>query len=53
MIRGCEFREDKPQIALGEKVRRAIITDNTFKGKQLIENKSSLSFNIANNASEQ
>ena len=32
LVRGCEFREDKPQIELGPSVRRAVITDNLLKG---------------------
>jgi hypothetical protein len=28
LIRGCEFREDKPQVTIEKGVRRAIITDN-------------------------
>jgi hypothetical protein len=40
IIRGCEFRENKPQIELGEGVRRAVISENVFKGKTRIENKS-------------
>jgi hypothetical protein len=35
LVRGCEFRENKPQIELGESVRRAVISDNIFKGKAL------------------
>ena len=33
VIRGCEFQEDKPQIELGEKVHRAVISDNLIKGQ--------------------
>ena len=32
LVRGCEFKEDKNQVYLGEKVDRAIITDNLFQG---------------------
>ncbi|HEV2394214.1 MAG TPA: glycosyl hydrolase family 28-related protein [Verrucomicrobiae bacterium] len=38
LVRGCEFRQDKPQIELGEKVRRAVITDNVMTGKVRISN---------------
>ena len=31
LIRGCEFRQAKPQIALGETVRRAVITDEEHR----------------------
>jgi hypothetical protein len=52
VIRGCEFQEDKPQIELGDKVRRAVITDNLFTGRERIVNKSSGSVIIANNAGD-
>lgn len=32
LIRGCEFREDKPTIQVGDAVK-AVISDNVFKGK--------------------
>ncbi len=38
MIRGCEFIEDKPQVYLGEKVQRAIVTENFLAGKKRIKN---------------
>jgi hypothetical protein len=50
LIRGCEFQEDKPQIELGEKVRRAIISDNILQGKERIKNNSNGNVKIANNA---
>jgi len=40
LVRGCEFKEDKPQIELGEGVRRAVISDNLFPGKPRIANRS-------------
>jgi hypothetical protein len=40
VIRGCEFQEDKPQIALGTAVRRAIIADNLYTGTARIRNQS-------------
>ena len=40
LVRGCEFKENKPQILLGENVARAIITDNLMNGEERIENKS-------------
>jgi len=51
-VRGCEFRENKPQIALGEKVRRAVISVNVITGPLRIENKSPGAVKIANNADE-
>ncbi len=52
IVRGCEFEEDKPQIELGEKVRRAVIADNVITGKTRITNHSKRTFNINNNASD-
>ena len=53
LVRGCEFREDKPQIELGEAVRRAVISDNIFTGKPRLTNHSKHSVNINNNAGDQ
>jgi hypothetical protein len=53
LVRGCEFREDKPQIELGETVRRAVISDNVITGKPRILNKSKLPVNLGNNAADQ
>jgi hypothetical protein len=39
-VRGCEFRQDRPQIQIGEKVSRAVITGNVFTGKERIANQS-------------
>ena len=52
LVRGCEFREAKPQIELGEGVRRAVITDNIFAGPAKIANHSQGNVQIANNAAE-
>jgi hypothetical protein len=40
LLRGCEFRENKPQVELGENVRRAVITDNLITGKLRVTNRS-------------
>ncbi len=40
LVRGCEFRENKPQIELGESVRRSVISDNIFTGQPRITNRS-------------
>jgi hypothetical protein len=40
LVRGCEFKEDKPQIQIGEGVKRAVISDNITAGKPRITNKS-------------
>jgi len=50
LVRGCEFREAKPQVQLTERVRRAVITDNVFAGAVQIANLSTGSVQIANNA---
>ena len=50
LVRGCEFREAKPQVELGEKVRRAVITDNVMAGSVQIANRSAGAVQIANNA---
>jgi len=51
LIRGCEFRQNRPQIRLGEDVERAIITENLFKGAERIVNQSEgnvqLGFNVS------
>jgi len=40
LVRGCEFKEDKPQIEIGEGVRQAVLSDNLFPGKPRIINHS-------------
>lgn len=52
LVRGCEFRENKAQVDLGEGVRRAVITDNVITGKLRINNQSKGQVAIANNASD-
>jgi hypothetical protein len=51
LIRGCEFRQDRPQIKLGENVERAVITENLFTGTERIINQSAgnvqLGFNVS------
>jgi len=53
LVRGCEFRENKPQIELGEAVRRAVISDNLFSGAIRITNRSKGNVRIGNNAGEE
>ena len=50
LVRGCEFRADKPQIQLGEAVDRAVIAENLFAGPAQIANNSKGDVQIANNA---
>jgi hypothetical protein len=52
LVRGCEFREDKPQIELGEPVRRAVVSGNVFTGKPRLTNHSRHSVVISDNASD-
>ncbi len=52
LVRGCEFRENKAQIELGEKVRRAVITGNVFNGTERIANHSQGQVKLADNAGE-
>jgi len=40
LVRGCEFRQDRPQIRLEKEVSRAIITENLFAGPERIVNQS-------------
>ncbi|MFV2068510.1 MAG: glycosyl hydrolase family 28-related protein [Pirellulales bacterium] len=50
LVRGCEFRQNKPQVELQQKVRRAVLTGNLFTGPARITNHSQGSVQIANNA---
>jgi len=49
LIRGCEFRQDRPQIELGRGVARAIITENILTGPERILNRSAGKVQIALN----
>jgi hypothetical protein len=52
LVRGCEFRENKPQIELGDAVRRAVISDNIFTGKERIANRTRAGVTVGTNAAE-
>jgi hypothetical protein len=39
MIRGCEFKENKNQVYLGEGIDRAIVTENFIRGEERITNR--------------
>jgi pectate lyase-like protein len=52
LVRGCEFRQNKPQIELGKSVRRAVITGNLFAGPARITNQSEGNVQIGFNAEE-
>jgi len=52
IVRGCEFRADRPQIELGEGVKRAVITGNLIKGAPRIANRSKGAAEISGNVGE-
>jgi hypothetical protein len=52
LVRGCEFRESKPQISLSDKVRRAVISDNVVRGELRIDSQNKTNVIISNNAGE-
>jgi len=49
LVRGCEFRQDRPQIELGKNVVRAIISENIFTGPERILDRSGGKARIALN----
>ena len=49
LVRGCEFREDKPQVYLGPRVQRAVISENLITGQERIVNEAEGNVVIANN----
>jgi hypothetical protein len=52
LIRGCEFRQARPQVNLGAEVRRAVITGNVFTGSEQITNESTGNVQIGLNSSD-
>ena len=52
LIRGCEFRQDRPQILLEKDVKRAIIAENIFTGAERIINKAEGKVQIGLNISD-
>ena len=44
LVRGCDFGTVAPQVSIGEKVQRAIVSENTVRGKVMIDNKCQNSF---------
>jgi len=53
LVRGCEFREDKPQIELGEAVSHAVVSDNIYKGKPRLTNRNKHSVSVKTNSDDQ
>lgn len=49
LVRGCEFRQDRPQVELGVNIVRAIISENLFAGPERILNRSKGKVQIARN----
>lgn len=49
LVRGCEFRDDRPQVEIGEGVHRAVVTDNVMAGEVRIVNRSSGAVQINGN----
>lgn len=52
LVRGCEFRQDRPQIDLAKEVARALITENIFTGPERINNQSQGKVQIGQNLSD-
>jgi hypothetical protein len=52
LVRGCEFRQAKAHVSLGEAVRRAVVSENVFNGRARISNASKGSVKVADNADE-
>jgi hypothetical protein len=50
LIQGCEFREDKPHIALSDAIGSGIIVGNLFTGAAPIQHPSRSTVQIALNA---
>jgi hypothetical protein len=53
LIRGCEFRQDRPQVRLGANVSRAVVAENVFAGPERITNESKGNVQIGLNADQQ
>jgi hypothetical protein len=51
LVRGCTFGEEHPQIKLGERVRRAVVTENIVTGAVRVENRSPNAV-VANNVGD-
>ncbi|GIV18442.1 MAG: hypothetical protein KatS3mg023_0193 [Armatimonadota bacterium] len=49
LVRGCEFRSDRPQVEIDEGVVRAVVTDNVVTGEVRITNRSRGAVQISGN----
>jgi hypothetical protein len=52
LVRGCEFRENKPHITLGPAVQRAVITGNLLRGPLRVSNQSKGRVILSHNADD-
>jgi hypothetical protein len=52
LVRGCEFRENKPHITLGPAVQRAVITGNLLRGPLRVSNQSTGRVILSDNADD-
>jgi hypothetical protein len=52
LVRGCDFKQNKPQVELGAGVRRAVISDNILTGPARITNKSAGSVHVGGNVTD-
>ncbi len=50
LVRGCEFKQNRPQVLLSGDLQRAVITDNLFAGTKRVKNKSKGVVIVKNNA---
>jgi hypothetical protein len=49
LVRGCEFRSDRPQVEIGEGIIRAVVTDNVVTGEVRITNRSTRAVQVSGN----
>ena len=49
LVRGCEFRSDRPQVEIGEGIIRAVVTDNVVTGEVRITNRSARTVQVSGN----
>lgn len=53
LVRGCEFQMDRPQVRLGPKVRRAVVSDNVIKGKLRVANETGRAVALESNVTDE
>lgn len=52
LVRGCEFQANRPHLALGENVKRAVVSDNVVPGALRLDNRSKGRVKISNNSGD-